>query len=210
MKAGRWREFFEEQRRVHGKVIFTVTELANVALVGRSALNVELSRLRRGGIAVRYAHGLYGLHGAVRAEDLLPAIDPHAYLTGIYALHLHHLITQVPTAITCFTDRRSPRARIRSTPIGSFVFVCVRSRVYDPPSGGLLAGPEQALCDFVYLCLRDGVAPASQVTFRNLGVLRSGRLLHFAKRYPSTVGREAHRLLTGSIAEVGARLRRKR
>ncbi|MBI4603361.1 MAG: hypothetical protein HY721_15525 [Planctomycetes bacterium] len=198
MKAREWREVLEEQRKAHGKVLFTVTELANLGLVGRNALNVELSRLRRQGIAVRYAHGLYGLPGAVSPEDLLPAIDSRAYMTGIYALHLHRLVTQVPTAITCFTDRRSPRARVRSTPLGRFVFVCVRSQVYDPPADGPVAGPEQALCDFIYLCRRNGVAPESQVTFRVLGGLRAGRILRIAKRYPSTVGTEVRRLLAGS------------
>lgn len=200
MKARNWREVLEEQKKVHGKVLFTVTELASVGQVGRSALNVELSRLRRQGIALRYAQGLYGLPGAVNVEDLLPAIDSHAYMTGIHALHLHNLITQVPAAITCFTDRRSPRARVRETPVARFVFVCVRSEVYDPPADRPIAGPEQALCDFVYLCRRDGVAPASQVTFRNLGRLRAERLLRIAKRYPSTVGTEVRRLLTESIA----------
>jgi hypothetical protein len=197
MKARQWREFLQEQRTVHGKTIFTVTELANAAAVDRNVLNVELSRLRRQGIVLRYAHGLYGLPGAVRAEDLLRALDAYAYMTGIYALHRHHLITQIPTTITCFTDRRSPRARFRSTPVGRFVFTCVRSRVYDQPAGRPIAGPEQALCDFVYLCRRRGVRPASQVTFRNRDRLRGDRLLRLAKRYPKTVGEELRRFLGG-------------
>jgi hypothetical protein len=200
MKAREWRDFLEEQRNVHGKALFTVTELANVGAVRRNALNVELSRLRRQGIVVRYAHGLYGLPGAASVEDLVIAIDGHAYMTGIYALHLHRLITQVPTVITCFTDRRSARARIRSTPAGRFVFICVRSRVYDQPAGRPIAAPEQALCDFVYLCRRDGVDPASQVTFRNLQGLRRARLARLAKRYPSTVGEEVRRLLASTGA----------
>jgi len=206
MKAREWREFLEEQRKVHGKVLFTLTELANAALAGRNALNVELSRLRQQGIVVRYAQGLYGLRDAVSADDLLVAMDAHAYMTGIHALYLHHLIAQVPTAITCFTDRRGPRVHVRSTPAGRFVFACVRSRVYDPPAGRPVAGPEQALCDFVYLSRRARVAPASQVTFRNLGGLRSANpgglqmdlLFRTAKRYPSTVGEEVRRILSAT------------
>lgn len=195
MKARDWHTFFEEQRRLYGKVLFTVTELANVASVRRNALNVELSRLGRQGIVIRYAHGLYGLPGAVSVEDLVPAIDGRAYVTGTYALNRHRLVTQVPTAITCFTDRRSARARVRSTPAGTLVFMCVRSRVYDRPAGGPLASPEQALCDFVYVCRRCGVEPASQATFRNLERLRRGSLARIARRYPSTVREEVRRLL---------------
>lgn len=197
MKARDWRAFLEAQRAGHRKALFTVTELANAAGVGRNALNVELSRLLRQGIVLRYAHGLYGLPGAVTVDDLLPAIDAHAYMTGLHALHRHHLVAQIPTAITCFTDRRSPRARVRPTPVGRLVFVCVRSRVYHPPAGGPMAGPEQALCDFLYLCRRDGIAPSSQVTFLDLGRLQKGLLLEFAERYPSTVIGELRDLTGG-------------
>ncbi len=199
MKAREWRAALEDQRKTHGKALFTLTELANLAQVGRNALQVELSRLRRQGVVVRYAQGLYGLPGAVSAEELLPAIDSHAYMTGLHALHRYNLVTQVPQVITCFTDRRSPRARVRSTPVGKLELVCVRSKAYVPPVGGSLASPEQALCDFVYLCLRGGVWPSSQVTFRNLSRLRAGRLRTIATRYPATVGLEVERLLASAL-----------
>lgn len=195
MKSREWREFLDEQKRLHGKTLFTVTELANVAGASREALNVELSRLRRQGVILRYAQGRYGLPGAVTLETFLPAIDSHAYMTGLHALHAHNMVTQVPATITCFTDKRSPRARIRRTPLGRLVFTCVRSQVYRPPRGGVLAEPEQALCDFVYLCRRRRVLPEGQVTFRNLRRLRKGLLGGILKRYPTTVGREVRRLL---------------
>lgn len=205
MKALDWRRFLEEQRRAHGKKLFTVTELANAATVGRNAMNVTLSRLRRQGVVRRYAQGLYGLPDAVSAEELLVAMDDRAYMTGLHALYLHQLITQIPGSITCFTDRRSPRARIRTTPVGRFVFICVRSRVYVPPpdvftagtdeARRALAGPEQALCDFVYLCRREGVPAFSEVTFRNLNQLDRKALQVTAERYPDTVRREVRTIL---------------
>ena len=202
MKARDWRYALEEQRRAHGKTLFTVTELAHVGHVGRNALNVELARLRRQGIVVRYAHGLHGLPGAVSAEELLPALDSRAYMTGLHALHRHGLITQVPAVITCFTSRRSPRARVRSTPAGRFELICVRSKVYAPPAGGVLAGPEQALLDFVYLCRRRGVDAAAQGTFRRLERLRAGRIRALRKRYPATVARDAEGLLSSAACAL--------
>lgn len=195
MKAREWIRILAEQKLAHDKALFTVTELAHLGQVGRNVLNVELSRLRRQGLVVRYAQGLYGLPGAVSAEELLPAIDSHAYLTGLYALHRHGLVTQIPRTITCFTDRRSPRARVRSTPVGRFELVCVRSEVHAPPTKGILASPEQALCDFVYLCRRGGVEAAAQITLRNVHLLRAGKLESVARRYPTTVGLEVARLL---------------
>jgi predicted transcriptional regulator of viral defense system len=187
MKAAEWREFLEEQNRRHGKVLFSVTELANAALVSRGALNVELSRLRRQGVIERYAHGRYGMPGAVTPEALLAAIDSHAYITGMSALYAHNMVLQSPSRITCFTDRRSPRARERNTPVGRFFFVCVRSSVYAPPSGTVVAPPEQALCDFIYLLRRAGVRAEGQATFRNLERLNMAKMERVLERYPATV-----------------------
>jgi hypothetical protein len=187
MKAREWRDILEEQRRSQGKVLFTRTELAHLGRVDRKALNVEIWRLRRQGILLRYAHGLHGLPGAAGAEDLLAAIDSHAYMTGLHALHRHNVVDQVPATITCFTDRRSPRAAIRETPVARFKLVLARGKVYAPPGDGVLAGPEQALCDFVYLCRRAGVEAVAQGTFRGLDRLSPDRLRIIAARYPSTV-----------------------
>ncbi len=193
MKASAWQTFLQEQRDRHGKVLFTVTELAHVAGVSRAALNVELGRLRQRAILVQYAHGLYGLPGAVSVESLVPAIDSHAYITGHYALWMHHLVTQVPTAVTCFSDRRSPRARERDTPVGRLVFVCVRSSVYAPPSDQPIAPPAQALCDYVYLSRRQGVRPEALLTFRHLHRLQMADWSAVLKRYPRTVQQHVER-----------------
>ena len=195
MKANAWRKFLDEQREQHGKVLFTVTELANIAGVSRAALNVELARLRQQAILVKYAHGLYGLPGAVSVETLVAAIDPHAYITGHYALYVHNLVTQMPLTVTCFTDRRSPRARERGTPVGRLAFVCVRSGVYGPVPERLIAPPDQALCDYVYLARRQGVRPEALVTFRNLQRIRTPDFPALLARYPITVQKHVERVL---------------
>jgi hypothetical protein len=197
MKAREWQKYLEEQQRLHGKILFTVTELANVAGTSRSALNVELTRLRRQGQIARYAHGQYGLPGLITPALLLPAMDAHAYITGSYALHLHNLITQAPARISCFTDRRSPRARERDTPVGRFVFICVRSCVYAPPCNGVVATPAQALCDFVYMTRRQGVLIEGLVTFRNLNGIAATDLAASLVRYPVAVQRHVRELVAG-------------
>lgn len=195
MRANAWRQYLEEQRERYGKVLFTRTELANVAGASPAALNVELARLRRQGIVVRHAHGLYGMPGAVSPQSLVPAIDSHAYITGHYALYAHQMVTQAPVAITCFTDRRSPRARQRSTSVGRLVFVCIRSRVYLPMLEGAVAPPPQALCDYVYLSRRYGVEPEALVTFRNLQQIRAEGLAPILPKYPGSVQKHVERLL---------------
>jgi hypothetical protein len=193
--ANAWRKYFEEQRERYGKVLFTVTELANVANASPAALNVELARLRRQEIIVRYAHGLYGMPGAVSPQILVPAIDSHAYITGHYALYNYQMVTQMPVTITCFTDRRSPRAQQRATTVGRLVFVCVRSKVYLPVVEGAMASPAQSLCDYVYLSRRQGVEPQALVTLRNLSRIQAADLPPILARYPVSVQKHVQRLL---------------
>lgn len=204
MKADAWRKYLHEQREGYGKVLFSLTELANVACTSPAALNVELARLRRQEILVRYAHGLYGMPGAVSPEVLVPAIDSHAYITGHHALYGRQMVTQMPVTITCFTDRRSPRAQKRITSIGHLSFVCVRSRVYRPMPGGAVASPAQALCDYVYLSRRHGAEPESLVTFRNLQRIRAEELAPILPRYPVTVQKHVERLWSLSLRQPRA------
>jgi hypothetical protein len=194
VRANGWRKYLQEQRDEHGKVLFTVTELANVAATSRAALNVELTRLRKQEVIAKYAHGLYGMPGAVSPEVLVPAIDSHAYITSHYALYRHHLVTQLPAAITCFTDRRSPQARQRITPLGRLVFVCLRSGVYCPATEGAMASPAQALCDYIYLSRRRGNAPEALVTFRSLATIGEAQLSAVLVRYPKSVQKDVERL----------------
>ena len=195
MKANAWRKFLEEQRDRHGKVLFTVTELANVAGTSRAALNVELTRLRRPGDHRRsMPHGLYGLPGAVSPQVLVPAIDSHAYITGHYALYRtppgdpdarHHHLLHGPA--------ESPGAG--ASHAGRAPGLCVRAeRVYFPVSEGAIAPPAQALCDYVYLSRRQGTAPESLVTFRNLARVRDADFPRILARYPISVQEHVERL----------------
>ena len=168
-------------------MIFSVAELANVAQTTLHAVNTELGRLVARGLMTRYAHGQYGPTNGVAAEDILPALDPGAYITGFYALFRHHLVTQIPTEVTCFTNRRHNRRPDRVTPAGRLRFICVPASLYARPSGQALAPAEQALCDLVWLNLRAGVEPQSQVTFQNLNTLSRGRLDRTLRRYPENV-----------------------
>src|SRR5436853_5261300 len=106
MKTLSWQDFFAKQRALHGKVVFSVAELANAAQTTLHSVNTELGRLVRRGLITRYAHGRYGPTQGVAAEDILAAVDPGAYITGCYALFRRHLVTQVPNEVTCFTNHR--------------------------------------------------------------------------------------------------------
>jgi hypothetical protein len=160
---------------------------------------MELARLVKKGVLARYATGVYGLPGAAMPEDLVATLDAAAYLTGMFALHRHNLITQAPAELTCFSNRRHNRSRQRQTPFGRLVLVCVNSRIYAKPADGALAPPEQALCDFVHLAKRHGLNPASLVTFRNLTRLKLKSLAKLAKRYSAPVAETVRQLAGAKI-----------
>jgi hypothetical protein len=187
MKTLEWQKFFSDERAQHGKVVFSVAELANVAQTSLHGVNTELGRLVGRGIINRYAHGRYGPTQGVDPEAILSAVDPGAYITGFYALFRRHLVTQVPTEVTCFTHRRHNRKSDRITPAGKLRFICVPSSVYAKPEDQAIAPAEQALCDFTWLNLRDGIDPQSLVTFQNLDTLSRRRLVKALRRYPDKV-----------------------
>jgi hypothetical protein len=195
MKALKWQEYLAGQSRVHGKTIFTVTELANIACMSAHALNVQLARLVERGVIQRYSSGKYGLPNMVTPEDLVKNLDSHAYITSVSALHYHQLITQIPNQFTCFTNRRHNRSRERMTPLGRYVFVCVSKSVYFQPERKPIASPEQAMFDFVYLMRRKGVDPKTIVTFRNLERLDESQISQVSHRYPKTVRKEVRNIL---------------
>jgi predicted transcriptional regulator of viral defense system len=188
MKTRQWQNLLTEQSQ-QGKTLFTLTELANTAGVPRSRVNVEMTRLVKYGVLARHAKGIYSLAGyAVPPEQLLARVDPHAYITGAYALLQHGVITQVPTVITCFTTRRHFNREMQ-TAVGRIEFVCVKPPIYRREVRAV-AGPELALYDFVYIALRRGMSPERLVTFRLLNDLKRSVLIRTGNRYPSTVRRQ--------------------
>ena len=61
------------------------------------------------------------------------------------------------------------------------------SAIYAKPAQRMIVSGEQALCDFAWLNLRDGIEPQSLVTFRNLASLNIRRLKNILRRYPKKV-----------------------
>jgi hypothetical protein len=203
MKLLEWQNFFAEQRTGHGKLVFSVAELANAARTTLHGVNTELGRLLQRGIVERYAHGRYGPTQGVTVEDILPAIDRGAYLTGFYALFHYHLVTQSPTEATCFTNRRHNRKRNGLTEKGNLHFICVPPPIYARRAAGIIATAEQALYDFAWLSLRAGTDPENLVTFRKLETLNQARLQKISHRYPKDV-RDAVTRLTKAAARTKA------
>jgi len=197
MRTIEWQRNLEEQL-THGKRLFRVAELANIANVSHHALNVELERLVKRQVLERYARGVYGLPKKVTPNDLVRSLDAHAYITSFSALFQQGIATQVPTVYTCFTDRRHNRSREKKTPVGRFVFTTVKKPIYAPPRDTVIVPAQQALFDYVYMLRRQGVNPRNVVTLRNLQSLRQHLSDDLTRRYPQKVLEDVLALLDNS------------
>ena len=77
MKILQWQRFFAEQKAAHGKVVFSVAELANAARTTPHAVNTEIGRLLHRGVIARYAQGRYGPAEAASGAAALPGGGAH-------------------------------------------------------------------------------------------------------------------------------------
>jgi hypothetical protein len=195
MTGVQWIKLLERQSRESNKPIFTVTELTALCGLKRASLSVQLSRLTKAGVFFRYGHGLYGI-AEYAPEIVVGYLDSAAYCTGHYALFKYGFITQVPSVVTCFTNKHHGRSRIRTVGSFTYEFVMPSSAIYNPPEPDALASPEQAFCDFVFICRNRGITPASIVTLRKLATLNRQEIKRLLKNYPATVRSEALRILS--------------
>jgi predicted transcriptional regulator of viral defense system len=140
-----WVRLLEKQYREFNKPVYSVTELASLSGLARHSLLVQLSRLVKKGVMVRYGHGLYGI-SEYSPEQVIAYLDSSAYCTGHYALFKYGFVTQIPTTVTCFTKRHHCRNRIVSAGPDRYEFIKPAPRIYSYPESGM-ASPEQAFCD---------------------------------------------------------------
>jgi len=145
------------------RVFFTTAEI--VALSGKSPSTVVqgLRRLETHGVIVRIYRGIWA-HAevpAVNPYEVIPLLLPahRVYLSFLSALHLHGMIGQVPRIVTLASTAHSRTLR---TALGVFAVHRI-----DPgffwgfdwhlnAGGFLVAAPEKALLDCLYLAGRRG------------------------------------------------------
>jgi hypothetical protein len=194
MTSVQWIKLLERQSRDFNKLVFAITELTALSGLKRPSLSVQLSRLTKAGVFIRYGHGLYGIQ-EYPPELIIGYLDAAAYCTGHYALFKHGFITQMPTVVACFTNRHHGRSRIVSAGANTFEFVMPGAGIYRHPVSSALASPEQAFCDFIFICRNRGITPDSVVTMRKTANLNKKEIERLLENYSNTVHEEALRLL---------------
>lgn len=165
-------------------------ELARKYGVIPPAVTQALARQEQKGLVQHISNKVYynWLAPDASPRDLVNVLRREAYISLESGLREYGISTQSPRTLTCVTTERQKEIRAGNIAISyrsitprlywGFVRKTTRYGSY------LLAEPEKAILDWIYLGLQNGTAPAlDELDFSNID---RTKLLHYARRFPSS------------------------
>jgi predicted transcriptional regulator of viral defense system len=184
-----WTKVLTNEGRVTDVVV--VDELAAKYNLPRDSVWKATCRLAKRGLLSRVSNGVY-LNKLVRdasATDFLNVLRPHSYVSLESALNHWGLSTQSPESLTCVTTGKPKEYR---TPEFAITLRSISERLFwgflekqTRYSKYLIAEPEKALLDWVYLTLQNGLTPhLDEIDMQSLD---KQKLVKYANKYPGTV-----------------------
>ena len=143
-------------------IIFTTRELANQGGFSMSAAAKRLARLSEKNQLTRVTKGVWAntKHPYFHPLSCVPYLlgKEQGYVSFLTALHLHGVISQIPKTIQVAT---TGRGRVLDSPVGRYEFFQIKPELMsqgadwsDSQLPYLIAGPEKALIDTLYLSTR--------------------------------------------------------
>lgn len=146
-----------------GTAVFSTRQIAALRGSSLSAASQGLSRMEQRGLVKKVTRGIWCVPDDPRFTPfaLVPLLagGHRAYVSLISALHLHGLIEQIPEIIYAVTTGHT---RVRKTSVGTYSYHRIRPRFfvgfdwYGNRQDFLIATPEKALVDSLYLSSRKG------------------------------------------------------
>lgn len=146
-----------------GRPAFTTREIAALREGSLSATSQALGRMERQGLLVGAARGVWCVRADPRFTPfaLVPFLAGAfpAYVSFLSALHLHGLVDEIPRVIYAATTGHT---RVAASPVGTFSFHRIHPAFfagfdwYGGRQDFLVASPEKALVDCLYLSSRKG------------------------------------------------------
>ena len=178
MSVQGWLELFRQNRQ---SKILHIRHLRTLTGMKPPTLRVALGRLARRGVLQRICRGYYANpFNLPSLEEISACVYQPSYVSLESALSRHGILSQIPYTLTCVTTRLPWRL---NTSFGrmeyrqmkkSFFFGFTRQEDY------LLAEPEKALVDFIYLNKRVDVRGLSSEL--HLEPLHLRKLRSYARR----------------------------
>ncbi|PIR17849.1 MAG: hypothetical protein COV46_02450 [Deltaproteobacteria bacterium CG11_big_fil_rev_8_21_14_0_20_49_13] len=145
-----------------GRLVFTTREIAGLTSGSMSSTTQSLKRLEQQKVIKKIFQGVWAFAYDKRFSPFLiiPYLMPNhrAYLSFISALHIHGVIGQIPQVITVASTGHT---KVIKTPVGTFDVHQMSPDLFagfdwDGSGGYLLAEPEKAFVDCLYLASRKG------------------------------------------------------
>lgn len=141
--------------------VFTTREAAMLSGSSLSNASKMLRTLEKKGLVLKVAHGIWAEAGNEKLSpySVIPLLLPknRAYVSFISALHLHGIIEQIPQEITLASIVHTKKI---NTKLGIFSIHRISLSLFDGfdwykgEGGFLIAEPEKALFDSIYLSTR--------------------------------------------------------
>jgi predicted transcriptional regulator of viral defense system len=137
------------------KGYFTLTDIKKISSMSSESLRVSMSRLAKNGEIHRVARGIYSADLArINWESFACETYQPSYISFESALAMHNVLSQKPVHITLATTNRSKRMTIRDKNI---IYRHIQPHLFwgfEKSGSYLIADPEKALLDLIYLSLR--------------------------------------------------------
>jgi len=141
--------------------VFTTREAAMLSGSSLSNASKMLRTLEKKGLLLKVSHGIWAEAGNEKLSpySVIPLLLPknRAYVSFISALHLHGIIEQIPQEITLASIVHTKKINTR---LGVFSIHRISPSLFDGfdwykgEGGFLIAEPEKALFDSIYLSTR--------------------------------------------------------
>ncbi len=208
-----------EFKEVFGEFpLISSSHLFNVTSKPRSLRN-RLTAWQRKGLVVKLRRGLYILNERERKVNpsrifIANALYSPSYVSSEYALGYYDLIPERVRDVTSVTTKKTTKFE---NPLGTFRYQHLKPELFfgfiqTQDENGLpllVAEPEKAILDFIYLNLQDFRDKERDVftvsyRFQNLENLRRARLELFGKRYRNKVFLSVMGNLLAFIAREGS------
>jgi predicted transcriptional regulator of viral defense system len=190
--------------------ILRTDELAQKYGIIPAAVTQALARQERRELVEHVSNKIYynwlALDGSTR--DLVNVLRENAYVSLESGLREYGISTQSPRTLTCVTTERPKEFKARTIAISyrsisarlhwGFVRKTTRYGSY------LIAEPEKAILDWIYLGFQNGAAPALDEL--DFSIVDRPKLLNYARRFPRSTYLHMLPALaqsTGAVRSVG-------
>jgi predicted transcriptional regulator of viral defense system len=190
-------KYLEFKNAVRDFPIISLTHIFNINK-GNRTLKAQLVGWQKKGLVVKLKRGLYVLNERDRKFEpsrifLANSLYSPSYVSTIYALGYYDLIPEKVIDVTSVTTKKTAKF---TNPFGTFIYQHLKTNLFfgfkeiEDENGFpvLIAEPEKAVLDFIYLNLEDFKSKDDDVfslsyRFQNLDILRKRKLIDFAKKF---------------------------